>query len=164
MSVDIIHFVDKEALRKFLAESNAAGYAEGDSKKWIKEKDLSTTIPFESGDFKSHDNFFGGEPYGGRTVVFYKDNPVWIMVYYGWVEEGQETDPVYKILRGALKQMPQEAPFRGPAKYQEGEFTYTNTWNGDVERFEGEEKITQGEKLIYQANYRGGLVDQRSGD
>lgn len=27
----------------------------------------------------------------------------------------------------------------------------------------GKEKITQGEKLIYKANYIGGLVDQRSG-
>ena len=29
------------------------------------------TIPYEKGDWKSHDNFFGGEPYGGRIIVFY---------------------------------------------------------------------------------------------
>lgn len=29
--------------------------------------------------------------------------------------------------------------------------------------YAGEEKITQGEKLIYKANYIGGLVDQRIG-
>lgn len=155
--------MNKEDLRKFLIESNAAGYAEGDSKKWVKEDDKSTTIPFKSGDWKSHDNFFGGEPYGGRTVVFYKENPAWIMVYYGWVEEGVEVDTVYKVLRGSLMQMPEEAPFRGPKEYKEEEFTYTNTWNGDVERFDGEEKITQGEELIYKADYRGGLVDQRRG-
>lgn len=36
-------------------------------------------------------------------------------------------------------------------------------WDGDVERYSGEEQITQGEKLIYKANYMGGLVDQRQG-
>jgi len=73
------------------------------------------------------------------------------------------TDSVYGILRNALMQMPDDAPFRGPKEYKEGEFTYTNKWTGDVERYSGEEQITQGENLIYKANYMGGLVDQRSG-
>lgn len=63
--------MNKEGLRQFLLDSNAAGYAGGESKKWVKESDQSTTIPFEQGPWKSHDNFFGGEPYGGRTIVFY---------------------------------------------------------------------------------------------
>lgn len=93
-----------EELRQFLIDSNAAGYAGGEEKKWIKEPDGSTTIPFEKGDFKCHDNFFGGEPYGGRDIVFYKNKPVWIMVYYGWVsEECKSADPVYTILRKALR-------------------------------------------------------------
>lgn len=155
--------MDKRGLRKFLIASNTAGYADGNSKKWIKEDNRSTTIPFESGDWRSDDNFFGGEPYGGRNVVFYKGNPAWLMVYYGWVEEGVNNDVVYKVLRGALMQMSKEAPFRGPKEYKEKEFTYTNSWNGDMEKFDGEEKITQGGKVIYQAKYRGGLVDQRRG-
>ena len=47
-------------LREFLVASNKAGYAGGEEKKWIKEPDGSTTIPYEKGDWKSHDNFFGG--------------------------------------------------------------------------------------------------------
>ena len=58
---------------------------------------------------------------------------------------------------------PKRHPFRGPKKYQKGKFTYSNSWKGEVDRFSGEEKITQGKKLIYQANYFGGLVDQRRG-
>ena len=155
--------MNKNALRLLLVDSNKAGYAGGEEKKWIKEPDGSTTIPFEKGFFKSHDNFFGGEPYGGRMVVFYENKPVWIMVYYGWVEEGIETDSVYSVLRNALAQMPEDYPFRDPKEYSEGEYTYTNNWDGEVDRFSGEEKITQGYKLIYQANYMGGLVDQRKG-
>lgn len=152
-----------EALKQFLIDSNNAGYAGGEEKKWIKEPDGSTTIPFEKGAWKSHDNFFGGEPYGGRTIVFYEGKPYWMMIYYGWVEEGVETNSVYGILRNALKQMPADYPFRGPREYREGEFTYTNNWQGETNRFSGEEQITQGDKLIYKANYLGGLVDQRRG-
>jgi hypothetical protein len=153
--------MNKESLRQFLLDSNAAGYAGGDSKKWTKEADGSTTIPFEKGLWRSHDNFFGGEPYGGRIIVFHEDNPHWIMVYYGWVEEGIDHDHVYDILQKALRQMPEEAPFRGPEELNEGEFTYTNKWEGDAEKYSGKEQITQGGKLIYQASYLGGLVDQR---
>lgn len=155
--------MNKNALRQFLVDSNKAGYAGGEEKKWVKEKDCSTTIPFEKGLWKSHDNFFGGEPYGGRTIVFYEEKPVWIMVYYGWVEEEIETDSVYGVLKNALAQMPEDYPYRGPKEYSEGEYIYTNNWNGEVDRFSGEEEITQGDKLVYKANYLGGLVDQRQG-
>lgn len=155
--------MNKELLRQFLLDANKAGFSGGEEKKWIKEPDGSTTIPFEKGDWRSHDNFFGGEPYGGRVVVFHKNKPVWMMVYYGWVAEGVAADPVYAVLRKVLTRMPQDAPFRGPKDYIDGEFTYANKWNGDVERYSGEEQITRGEKLIYKANYMGGLVDQRQG-
>ncbi len=150
-------------LKQFLIDSNNAGYAGGEEKKWIKEPDGSTTIPFKKGAWKSHDNFFGGEPYGGRTIVSFQGKPYWIMVYYGWVEEGVKTNNVYEILKNSLKQMPSDRPFRGPKEYKEREFTYINTWQGGVDRFSGEEKIFQEKKLIYKANYIGGLVDQTRG-
>ncbi len=153
--------MNKEALKQFLVDSNNAGYAGGEEKKWIKEDDGSTTIPFEKGSWESHDNFFGGEPYGGRTVVFHEEQAVWMMVYYGWVEEGVETDPIYAVLRNALKQMPEDYPYRGPEEYKEGEYTYSNSWNGEVDRFSGSEQILEGDKVIYKADYMGGLVDIR---
>ena len=150
-------------LKDFLVASNLAGYATGSEKKWTKEPDGSTTIHFEKGSWRSHDNFFGGEPYGGRIIVFYKNKPYWMMVYYGWVTEGVEPNSVYEILRGALKQMPKEYPFRGPKKYNDDDYGYDNSWKGNVERYSGEEKITHGKQLVYKANYVGGLVDQRKG-
>lgn len=138
-------------------------YAGGEEKKWIKERDGSTTIYFEKGDWKSHDNYFGGEPYGGRAVVFQNDKPIWVMVYYGWAVKNIETDLVYEILRNALMRMPEDYPFLGPKEYSEGEYVYVNSWKGDVQRFFGEEKIIQGERMIYKANYIGGLVDERRG-
>lgn len=155
--------VNKELLRQFLIDSNNAGYAGGEERKWIKEPDGSTTIPFEKGPWKSHDNFFGGEPYGGRIIVSYENRPCWIMFYYGWVEEGVDVNPVYAVLREALKRMPTNSPFRGPKEYEENGYIYTNSWDGELDRYAGEEQITKDEKLIYKANYRGGLVDQKAG-
>jgi len=155
--------MDLTSFKKFLIDSNKVGYAGGEEKKWIKEADGSTTIPFEKGEWKSHDNFFGGEPYGGRTIVFYRGEPYWLMVYYGRVGDKVETDSVYGILRNALKQMPEDYPFRGPKEYKEKEFIYKNNWQGEVDKFSGEERIFQNGKPVYKANYVGGLVDQKKG-
>ena len=43
----------------------------------------------------------------------------------------------------------------------EGDFKYTNSWQGDLERFKGEETIFLRDKEVYRAGYLGGLVDQR---
>jgi hypothetical protein len=148
-------------LSRFLLDSNMAGFAGGEPKKWIKEKDSSTTIPYTKGEWSSHDNFFGGEPYGGRVVVSYNNQPVWIMVYYGWVQKGLAPDPVYATLKEALKNMPNNAPLRGPKELKVGEYFYSNSWKGTVASYSGTEQITHLGKLIYEASYMGGLVDEK---
>lgn len=153
--------MDTDALRGFLVRSNDAGYAGGDEKAWTKGADGSWTIVYEEGRWRSDDNFFGGEPYGGRTVVFHDEAPVWMLVYYGWVHDNSDPKRLYGVLKNALKGMPFEAPFRGPRCYQEGDCTYANDWNGDVDRFTGRETIRQGTSIAYQADYAGGLVDVR---
>lgn len=155
--------MNKQALNQFLYDANQAGYGSGEEKKWIKESDGSTSIPYQKGVWQSHDNFFGGEPYGGRIIVSYKNKPVWMMVYYGFVKEGIKPDLVYGILKKALMKMPKEAPFRGPKRFEYGDLLYLNKWVGDVERYSGEEKIYQGKEIVFQANYMGGLVDQKVG-
>lgn len=155
--------MNRALLKQFLLASNNAGYAGGQEKKWVKEPNGSTTIRFASGDWKSHDNFFGGEPCGGRLVVFYKDKPVWIMVYYGWVKAGIDPNPVYEILRESLKQMPLDYPYRGPREFIKGDWAYQNTWQGELDRYDGEETVLHGENRMYKANYRGGWVDKRTG-
>jgi len=157
--------IDLNALKTFLLTLNAAGYATGEQKQWIKEKDGSTTIPFTQGKWSSHDNFFGGEPYGGRLVVSYEAKPVWIMVYYGSITPSADVNPIYAVLREALKNMPPDAPFRGPRELslENGRYIYKNSWTGTVEQYSGEETIISGEETVYWAHYRGGLVDQRKG-
>lgn len=149
-------------LKEFLVEAKKLTYAGGEISKKILEMDKSTTLTFEDGDYKYHDNYFGGEPYGGREVVFFKDEPVYMMVYYGLVnEEVTDFHEIYKILRKALSLIPEDKPYRGPKEYVEGDYKYINNFIGEVDNFSGEESISYKETEVYSAKYIGGLVDQK---
>ena len=154
--------MDINELKKFLIETKKAGYGAGESRNWIKEKDRSTTIPFQFGDFRMHDNFFGGEPWGGREAVFYKGKPVWIMVMYGAIDSSfNDFRSVYKFLQKSLLNQPEDLPLRGPKLFKENNFTYKNETDGALEKFSGEEIIFKQNKEIYSMKYAGGLVDIR---
>ena len=79
---------DIDELKDFLTKANMP-HADG-SADMTKESDGSRTIVFADSDWSMNDNFYGGEPYGGRQVVFYKAQPVWMCVYYGWVDKDRE--------------------------------------------------------------------------
>ncbi|OGF27123.1 hypothetical protein A2303_03260 [Candidatus Falkowbacteria bacterium RIFOXYB2_FULL_47_14] len=155
--------MDLNELCKFLVKAKKSTYAAGDIAKKIVEDDKSTTMIFENGDWKYHDNYFGGEPYGGREVVFFRNMPVYMMVYYGWVIEGvSDVQAVYKTLQGALSLLPEDKPFRGPKKYNLNGIEYSNEYEGEIDNFFGTEIIKSDDgNEIYKARYIGGLIDQR---
>lgn len=144
-------------LKAFIIKANKNGYASGNT--GVKEDDGSTTIIYKQGEWKEHDNFFGGEPYGGREVVFKNGKAYWIMVYYGSVIKGEDLGIVYSFLQKALIK-PGELPVRGPREFIEGDFRYLNEWSGNLYNFDGTERILRGKTEIYIARYVGGFVDQ----
>lgn len=146
-----------EDLVKFLIKAKRDGYASGETTT-NKENDGSFSTRSESGDFKFHDNWFGGEPFAGREVVWYQNKPVWMMVYFG--EEVAEANAI-PTLRKALSKMPDEFPARGPQSLEDGDYKYVNNWKGNIDRFSGEENIYMDGKKVYSASYKGGLVNQR---
>jgi hypothetical protein len=157
--------LDTVDLLRFLGESTRHGYAAGQNASTIREADHSTTIVYESGAWRFHDNYFGGEPYGGRAVVFVNGRPVWMAVYYGRVEDPRaEVQPVYSFLQRALQRAPEDFPFRGPDHFTDEPFAYRNARHGDVQSFSGEEIIHHHGQPVYIATYVGGLVDRRRGD
>ena len=154
--------INLQNLKESLVKAKKSTYASGDVSKKVVGSDKSTTLIFEDGDFKYHDNYFGGEPYGGREVVFFKGEPIYMMVYYGLVsEEITDFRGVYRILQKALSLIPEDKPYRGPKKYIEGDYSYLNNFIGEIDNFSGEESISYKGKEIYKARYIGGLVDQR---
>jgi len=152
-----------ERLIDFILEANKVGYAAEGGVYKVKESDGSTSITYECGPWRFHDNYFGGEPFGGRTVISLEGKPAWFMAYWGGVSETvTDIERVYRFLQAALKRMPRARPFRGPSVYREGSLTYHNDCSSsDVEKFSGDELIKEGKRTIYRAVYFGGLVDQR---
>lgn len=143
---------------KFLIASKKKGYAAGDVN-IVHEKDKSYSTRGEEGDFSFHDNWFGGEPFGGREVVFYKGKPYWMMVYYG--SDTGRAEGLIEFLRKALSQIPEGLPVRGPKELINGDFKYENEAKGTIEQFIGVEKIYFKGEEVFKTNYVGGLVDQR---
>ena len=152
--------INQEELRGFILEAGRATYAAGGNVKGEKQPDGSTTFQYENDSYKYHDNYFGGEPYGGREVVFLNEKPIWMMVYYGLVHEGSDLKEVYPFLMECLSNSSVDIPYRGPASYARDAFTYENKLEGSVEHFSGTEKIFQAAVLVYEASYIGGLVDR----
>ncbi len=152
--------INKEGLRKFILDASRATYASGDSSLRKKQEDGSTTIEFEDSGYKFHDNYFGGEPYGGREVIFLNGKSIWMMVYYGLVHPGTEAKEVYPFLTESLSQATLEMPYRGPAVYEKGLWKYENELKGDLESLSGTERIKNQNKVVYEASYIGGLIDQ----
>ncbi len=150
--------MNKNELKKFLIKAKKDGYASGETTT-KKESDGSNSTRCEIGDWKFHDNWFGGEPFGGREIVWLKNKPYWMMVYYG--EEFAHDEKAIPTLRKALSAMPDEMPTRGPKILEDGGFVYKNNWQGDIEKFSGEEVIIKNGKRIYRTKYMGGLVDQQ---
>jgi hypothetical protein len=157
--------LDTANLLRFLRDAHQHGYAAGRAARQRRETDHSTTITYEAEEWAFHDNYFGGEPYGGRSVVFRQGKPIWIAVYYGCVEgPPAEIQPVYSFLQRALRLAPEDFPVRGPAEFCDHAFAYRNVHQGDVRGFRGEETIHHGGEQVYTAWYSGGLVDRRPGD
>ncbi len=130
--------INTKELGEFLVKAKVATYASGDADMKVINDDKSTTITFKEGDWLYHDNYFGGEPYGGREAVFLKGQPVYMMVYYGKVhKEVEDVGEVYGILMNALKQISLEAPYRGPREYSEQNMLYKNDYDGEVTDWRG---------------------------
>ncbi|MDQ5972070.1 MAG: hypothetical protein QG553_229 [Patescibacteria group bacterium] len=150
--------INIEELKAFLIRANvphATGTAQTKT-----EADKSRTIEFAEGDYRMHDNFFGGEPYGGRLVIFHKEQPVFMEVYYG--QTTKPADKVYGFLREALQHPGPNNPYRGPAEYTKGELTYKSTVSGDMASHTVKEWIYKNNQEIYWAVVVGGLVDQNA--
>ena len=49
-------------------------------------------------------------------------------------------------------------PVRGPKEFREGEWKYTNTIQGGLDRFTATEAMYQNDQLVYRADYHGGGI------
>ena len=147
-------------LRKFLFKTTQCGYGNPDTQ--IEQAlDGANVIDFQEGDWRMLDTYYGGQPYAGQEVIYYRDTAVWAMQYRGWLLSIElPTSQIYNFLRKALLAAPAEYPYREPKELIQDDLVYRNQWRGDIDNFEGEEAIILNSQEIYKGAYFGGNVDQ----
>jgi len=147
-------------LKQFLVKAKISTYAssgEGGEKILF---DGSKELEFKEGNLRYRDRYFGFNPFIGEEVVFYKDKPIWGMNYYGKVTCNDfPAKKIYQFLQKVLREVREDKPFRGPDQFKKDGFEYVNKVNGDVNEFQGVEKIFAGNKEVYKLDYHGGLIN-----
>ncbi len=101
------------------------------------------------------DSYLGGECFSGEEAVWLHDNPVWSMNYAGRVT-GDNFDGDF--LKEVLKEVPADAPFRGPKIYTKGDYRYHCKVDGEFVWFRGYEEIFYMDDKIYECYFHGGAI------
>lgn len=146
-------------IQQFLVKANRNGYG-NESIKPVDESDLSHTIIFKENNLTFNDNYFGGEPFGGREVISNNQKAVWMMVYYGFVEDISLQGQIYAFLKESLLLFTDEMPYRGPSRHENCDWLYINKVDGTFDSFSGEEIISYKNQEVYRTRYQGGVVDK----
>jgi hypothetical protein len=141
----------------FLLRAKRSTYAAG-VQPMQSSRPASHDLPYQEGEWLYLDTYLGGLRFIGEEAVWRDDKPLWGMNYYGWMLVDEIPDGFSVFLKEALMQVPQDAPYRGPAKYASGRFAYTCRWEGGLDCFSGTEWIEFDRVKIYALNFHGGGI------
>ena len=144
-------------LNEFLIKAKVSGYATGGEGKEIKLDDGGLKFLYKENDLVYSDIYYGFNPFAGQELVRKGNKVIWMLNYYGKSFYPQdEIIQIYRFLKKALQKPENGLPLRGPKKFSDNNFEYSNIVNGDMGFFSGKEEILEGEKLIYELYYHGG--------
>ena len=157
-------------LREFLVEAKQQGYGSTISRPiagQLGDKKLAH-INYDLG-LAYQDQWIGGNPYVGYEFVSRANKnidlsytPIWGMAYHGGARRPEDVDVVNSWLRRALPNPDPDIPIRGPLEGIEDDTgRYTITVDGDLEGFTAEELIMSDNRIIYVANFLGGLANNQ---
>ncbi len=142
------------ALIDFRLEANRNTYA-GFMNEVESTRLDSHDFRFEKGDYVYHDSYVGAEQFAGQEAVWKNGKSVYAMNYCGRVLDQKFSG---NFLKEALRAADKNLPFRGPALYKAGEYTYQAKVTGDINWFQGYEEIFCGELLTYECYFHGGMM------
>ena len=147
--------MDRNGFVEFLMRAKKATYA-GKGAESASSRPVSHDLVYEEGELKYIDSYLGGRRFSGEEAVWKNNVPVWAMNYSGRVM-GEPFSGDF--LKAALLRVPREAPYRGPARFENGNYTYLCKPEGSLEWFQGREEIRFGGKTIYELYFHGGKVE-----
>lgn len=138
----------------FLIKAKKKTYA-GKGAETIASREKSHDLIYREDSFMYYDTYLGSEKFAGEEALWIADNPYWSMNYIGRIT-GENFNGDF--LKKALLNVPLEKPFRGPEKYEDGNYRYTCFVNGSFDWFQGKEIISFCGKEIYECYFHGGLI------
>ena len=145
---------DLDEIIAFRLEANVNTYAA-----YMNEVDptrpASHDFRYESGDYMYHDTYVGGETFAGEEAIWKKGISVYAMNYFGRVLSDKFSGD---FLKEALRAADEKMPYRGPAAYQSGEYTYKCSVTGDFTWFQGYEEIYLNDVKVYECFFHGGIL------
>ncbi|HSX14505.1 MAG TPA: DUF5680 domain-containing protein [Candidatus Saccharimonadales bacterium] len=149
--------MNKSELETFLLSARTKTYAAGTGK--VKPA-LEGSVQFEyaSENWLYRDIYYiGNGIFPGLETVFFKDEPVWSMSYFGdfsaMTEEQADT-----MLRKALIDLWETTRIYRPVNKDYGEFVYRCDGDGSIDQLSGTESISVDGKEVYVFYYAGGFI------
>ncbi len=145
---------DLDQLIQFRLEANVNTYAAFMNEVQSTRLD-SHDFRYQNGDYVYHDTYVGGEQFAGEEAVWKSGKSLYAMNYLGRVLSKEFSG---NFLKDALRHADKKMPYRGPEHYEDGEYIYKCSVNGNFEWFQGYEEIFWREKKVYECYFHGGLT------
>jgi hypothetical protein len=154
---------ENNEINQFLVKAKIVTYASGSDEYAVTSAlQHAHQLEFSDGNLLYRDIYYGGLHFIGMETVFQNGKPVWGMSYYGGVLPSSDDLHIAgmpPVLKAALREVPLEAPFRGPESYKMNRYSYENEFQGNLFSFHGTEIIHIQEQTIYRLHYAGGKVE-----
>lgn len=138
----------------FLIRAKRATYA-GKGAETASSRIKSHDLVYRENDLMYYDTYLGGEKFAGEEALWIADVPYWSMNYVGRVTGSPFSGD---FLKEALLHVSEDAPYRGPAHYENGDYAYSCSVEGEFDWFQGKERITYQGRLIYECYFHGGMI------
>ena len=150
---------DLTALHDFIVRAKSASYV-GDGKTIAPCRIASHDLAYQEGSFSYLDSYFGGWDFIGEEVVYFDNEPVWAMNYYGRVLHPELITAAQagQVIKASLSRMYKEGRFLGGFSYTHEGFGYEDTSQGEFTSFSGREWISAEDLTVYELLYHGGLI------
>ena len=143
-----------KSIVSFLIRAKKATYA-GKGAETASSRTGSHDLVYRENNLMYYDTYLGGDRFAGEEALWISDVPYWSMNYVGRVTGSPFSGD---FLKEALLHVPEDQPYRGPKRYENGDYTYSCSVEGDFDWFQGKETISWRGKQIYECYYHGGLI------
>lgn len=143
-----------DKIKQFLVDAKKNTYA-NNTGKTSSSRQNSYDLKYCEGDFVYLDSYLGTHSFSGQEIVWYRNEPVWSMNYYGDV---LNADFKSSFLKAALMFPSLELPYRGEKFYRQDDYTYIMEVDGEFTKFSGFEKIFFKDQLTYELFFHGGKI------